>query len=108
MFEEVGKAGASVRTNSRHCVIQALNESRHDNVAKFFHKIVCDVLGELADAVVCSVANFGVRVLQMLDQNGNHYANRLDIVDVFSNLRKGHNSCMFVPPIFFVCHGVLD
>ena len=48
------------------------------------------------------VSNLGVRVLQVFDQHWNHRGDFRSIVNVFANLREGHDASVLVPPVHIV------
>jgi hypothetical protein len=44
------------------------------------------IISHLTDAMKGSISNLGVRVKQMLDNNGDHWCNLLDVIKILTNL----------------------
>ncbi len=44
----------------------------------------------------------------MLNNDRDHWADLVNIVNVLANLGEGHDTSVLVPPVSFVSDGVLD
>lgn len=57
------------------------------------------IISNLTNAVKGSISDLWVRVSKVLDNDRNHWANLLDIINVLSDLGKSHESCILVSPV---------
>jgi hypothetical protein len=107
-FIEVGESGASVGLNAGNLIIEALDDGSEDVLGELLLEVLRQVVSELTNAVEGSISDLGVRVLQVLDNDGHHLAEFIDLIDVLTNLGEGHDTGVFVSPVILVRDGVLD
>ncbi len=107
-LEEVCEGGTSMGLDSWDGVVQHLSKSRQNLLVEVFLEIFCHVVGHLPNAMKSSVADLGIRVLKVHNDYWDHRSNLLNVVEVFSNLRKGHQTSILVSPVVVVGKSVLD
>ena len=91
-----------------HLIVEGGNHSRHRNIMESFLEFSWHVIGELPDAVKGRVSNLRVLVSQVLKNDWDHSSDLLDVINIFANLRKSHDTSVLVAPVRVICNGVLD
>ena len=99
ILEEVGARGACVSLNAGDGVVESLEEGGNDRGMVGLLEVLGHVVGKLTDRVEGSVSNLWVRVLQVLDQDGDHGSDFLSLINIFADLRERHDTSMLVAPV---------
>lgn len=107
-LEEVCEGSASMGLDSWHGVVQHLSKSWQDLLVEVFLEIFCHIVGHLPNAMKSSIADLGIRVLKVHNDYWDHRSYLLNVIEVFSDLTKGHQTSVLVSPVVVVGKSVLN
>jgi len=93
--------------NARDWVLKKIDHRWKDLVAIGFLELLIHIITDLTNAVKGGVADLGVVVFKMLDNDWDHSTDIVNIVNVLTNLRESHKTCVFVAPVCIIRNSVL-
>ena len=89
-------------------VVKDLSQSRKYLLMEVLLEFFSHIISHLPDAMKGSISNLGVRVKQMLDNNGDHWCNLLDVIKILTNLWERHKTSILVSPVLVISESSLD
>jgi len=107
VLEEVSHRRTGVGLHSWNGVVESVDHRGDKIRVEGLLKLLSHVVGDLADAVERSVPDFGVRVLEMGDDDRNHGSNLAGLVDVLTDLRESQDTGILVAPVRLISDRVL-
>lgn len=93
---------------SRNWVVKSGNEGRKNRLAVSTLEVFSHIIRDLTNTVKGGETNSWISVLEMSQNYWNHSADILDIFYVFTNLRKSHEACIFIPPVSIILECIVD
>ena len=72
-----------------------------------FLEITWHVISKLSNAVKSCISDFRVLMLHMLEDSWHHGLDLIDLINILTDLRESHDSCMLIAPVCFVSNGSL-
>ena len=71
-------------------VVEDLSQSGKNLLMEVLLEFFGHIISHLTDAMKGSISDLGVRVKKVLDNNGDHRSNLLDVIKILSDLRECH------------------
>ncbi len=88
--------------HSRNGIIKHLNDGRKNRFMEVVLEFLGHVVSNLADTMKSCISNLRIRMSKVLNYNWDHWSNLLNVIDVLSDLRESHDTCVFISPVLVI------
>jgi hypothetical protein len=106
VLEEIGQGSTSMGLNTRYFVIKSIEKGGKYRLMEGRLKVIRHIISYLTQSMSSCVLDLRIRVAKMVNKYWYHSGNLLRFVNIFSNLRKSHNSRIFIAPVLIIGYGV--